>query len=140
MLGTLPASVFHPEASLLQYYLEKGIPVSTGPPWSREVLKVLLKTVPMHNYEPQGWQGSSGGRCSGGYRMALAYSSLQRTRCRYLERGSSYPKSQRYPRHSADRVSPSIYRQNLIKVRRVLTAPQIEKSPLSRCSLGKSFC
>ena len=32
-LGALPESVLHPTASLLQSYIEEGIPDSTGPPW-----------------------------------------------------------------------------------------------------------
>ena len=72
----------------------------------------------------------------GGHSMDLESSSLRRMWCGYLERDSSSPALRKYPRHSADRVSSSIYRNNLIQVRLVLMTLQIERLPLIWCSLG----
>ena len=46
MLGTLPEAISHPEESLLQYYVEEVIPVSTGPPWSQEALENGIQNIP----------------------------------------------------------------------------------------------
>ena len=45
-LGMLSASAFRPAVALLQYYVEEGIPVSTVPPWLKEVLDNAIKNGP----------------------------------------------------------------------------------------------
>ena len=48
----LPMAVLHLEASLLKYYVEKGIPVNTGPPWLREALENYQKRSLCVNMHP----------------------------------------------------------------------------------------
>ena len=45
-LGTLPEAAWHPEASLLNSYIEEGIPVHTVPPWSIRALETAIVKVP----------------------------------------------------------------------------------------------
>ena len=42
-LRALPEAVTHPAATLLQYYVEEGIPANTGPPWLRAELDEEIK-------------------------------------------------------------------------------------------------
>ena len=46
MVGALSEAVIHPAAALLQTYLETGIPVHTGPPWSRQALEHTIANRP----------------------------------------------------------------------------------------------
>ena len=45
-LGALSEAVTHPAATLLQSYVEEGIPVNTGPPWSRKALNEAIHNGP----------------------------------------------------------------------------------------------
>ena len=45
-LEALPAAVTHPAATLLQSYVDEGIPVNTGPPWSRNSLDEAIHNGP----------------------------------------------------------------------------------------------
>ena len=41
-LVNLPKEVKHMSASLLHFYVEEGIPVHTGPPWSNQELETAI--------------------------------------------------------------------------------------------------
>ena len=45
-LGALPELVTHPAATLLQSYVEEGIPITTGPPCLRRALDEAIRNGP----------------------------------------------------------------------------------------------
>ena len=82
-------------------------PPSSIPTWRRADLSEQVRLVHgwtwmkqpekghMHQHVSRTWFASSGGRCSGGFRIDLVLSSLHRTLCEFLGSRSSSPASQR---------------------------------------------
>ena len=131
MLGTLQEAFLRPEVDILQNYLEEGILVPTGPTWPRQAMEKSISNGPhVLAFNPE-MAVLIHGRCSGGYRVDSASSSLQRTWCGYLENILSSPALRQYVGHISNLASSLTCQRNLIRLHPVLTKLPAGRSPQS---------